>query len=442
MRHASLLTIILLVGVYVGAQSNECSDGLSVLNNQQGQTPCNVSSEVLKPCQSGFYPVSHCACNLIAYNLASACNVCTNTNATTTWPNWLQHNSCPSNATDPSPSLPDDYGLQGVSIPGWAKAKLTSDHDFNLPAALIIASDRSWSRIQIIVPVVVGVSVALLAAGIFLFYRLRRRRSWRARLPFGAKRVRRRSHRKDPDWEIENDVAQEVQMGSLSGASERAQLSHQDDDDDDGERPRISHNRSGSASSLLSMLPLPGPRHAAPNPISTFFGRLTRYKSGFRKSPEYRAAQVRPRDIDRRWVIEGSAPPTRAATFETAVEPPGTEATRPQGLQKGANGVNAAHGVELAEEEPEEGEESVLLISRNPGEDFTLLDSDLGASPVTSTATHTLEGGISTPPRENATLSPSGSPRAPRRLDPWQSSPLPSIPSVSPLTLPPSRHWP
>ncbi|EMD33763.1 hypothetical protein CERSUDRAFT_117851 [Gelatoporia subvermispora B] len=450
MRHASFLTIILLAGAYAGAESmfaqnGTCPDGLSALNNQDGESPCQVKDAVLKPCQSGFYPISHCACNLIAYNLACACNFCTPGDQTD-WPTWVKNNSCPSNETNPNPSLPSNYSLQGVNIPGWAKTGLNADHEFDLPAALSVASKHSWSSLQVIIPVVVGISVALIAAALFFFFHLRKKRAWRDRLfgPFGAKRVRRAPRRKDSNWEIDDDEAwisaQDISMASLSNSSGRTRVSQVDEDGDeaDDERPPVSHARSGSASSLLSSLPRPRPRRAAPGPVSSFLDRLSRYKSGVRKSPEYRSVLVKRRTLDDRWNID-SAAPTRSSTMEAGVDPTAAGGSGSQGMREGVSRAGA--------ESPEEGqvaavpvgESSVLLISRVPGEDFTILDSELGSSPLPSpsAATHTFIE-PSTPPPQYNNLTPRGSPRPQRGLEPWQAPPLPSISSVSPIVLPPT----
>ncbi|GJE90047.1 hypothetical protein PsYK624_061700 [Phanerochaete sordida] len=293
--------------------------------NVDGLSPGDVYNQLQGPCRLtvGGLPAPSCKCNLPVYNLYMASAVCQQ-DSPTSWAEWAQSNFC--NASDPPATIP--YGTGAITIPKWAYTNL-AEGQFDLASALQKA--RGWSPIQIAVPIIVGLGVALLAAILFYFYRRRRQGTsvgrqrkdpaWQEAHLHAPRRffglvperftVRSRTSR-EPQWEIDDNAVLDEELGRVRSSS-----------------PKSRHSRMESTTSLLSSA---GSRRSA-RPRS-FFDTLAskisglslhkKYQSGTTKGPDYKRVHVVPRPADPRFALDGGDPPTPAApgppTFEDALE--------------------------------------------------------------------------------------------------------------------------
>lgn len=275
---------------------------------------------------------------------------------------------------------------------------------------LAASPPRGWTTMEIATPIMVGFFVAAIAATVFVYYRHRLRHPpsihrpapvtvscwdrFRLRMPGwvfgvlpGTHAVRPGNTHKPSTWSI--DDADNIPLhapqassstsssgsgpGSGSGSLSRSGFAsvpqfepgggppdefHPQFDDDDAEAepahravygaPLHAHERNYSSASLLPHVDISFPRAAA------VFGRFT---DGARigKSPGYRAGPVLQCVPHDGFKIDGVDSPTRPhAEYAREAQPPGTP---PRGTD----------------------ERSVLLISRVPGQDFVIEESEIGA---------------------------------------------------------------
>ncbi|KZV72848.1 hypothetical protein PENSPDRAFT_335494 [Peniophora sp. CONT] len=191
-----------------------------------GRNPCDVGQTLLELCPGGEQILSLvngtkanldtvCNCNTVIYNLASACAICGVKNETDsdavnqlpTFSYWTKN--CTS--TIWYTSFNGSSSLSGV--PDWAFANITSEDRFDLSA--VLGGDDSWSAVQILVPVIVGLAL-LIAFAAFWLWRFRRRKRMREiPVPTGIapaswwccarpRRVRHRRHVKG-EWSVDAD---------------------------------------------------------------------------------------------------------------------------------------------------------------------------------------------------------------------------------------------
>ncbi|PIL29706.1 hypothetical protein GSI_08144 [Ganoderma sinense ZZ0214-1] len=297
---------LLLVGLVV-AES---------LNNNLGQTPCTVATQIQTACQDRNEAVMQtCNCNTVYYNVWAACAACSG-QTQPTWSDWAGNYSCKSRQASFPPQVQFDNGV----IPDWANQQLTSDGDFDLTAALQTSLSRPA---QIAVPIAVGVGVALLAGLLFCWYRRRKwrhqrnarirplsdgwlssPRQWFNDLWLRAHSTRLKASKKEPSWEIDDEHLswREAYNDPYSppGHRQKHEL---------GVRP--SHNREASSSTLLSHLEFPTVRR-----VPTFLERFIKFKDGIRKSATYKAKYVSAISPDHTFRIDGSAANSPITKFE------------------------------------------------------------------------------------------------------------------------------
>ncbi|KAJ7129438.1 hypothetical protein C8R44DRAFT_776802 [Mycena epipterygia] len=163
-----------------------------VLNNKNGLSPCNMKDLFQTKCENpqarddaptnSSRPVfsTPCTCSNIYFNLWSACI-------------WTENSSLPL-----CESLEQQCAQASINItieepphaesnyPGWAYTVLPSSNGtFNLIAAIEAASaspSHKWTAVQIIIPIIVGLSVAAAFLVFFLVFRRRRKISNRQQL--------------------------------------------------------------------------------------------------------------------------------------------------------------------------------------------------------------------------------------------------------------------
>ncbi|KAH9949068.1 hypothetical protein B0H21DRAFT_166954 [Amylocystis lapponica] len=290
---------------------------------------------------------------------------------------WRARRPCPSTKPDAS-SIPS-FMLAGLRLAfsDW----LGGSSAFAAPSP---RADTQWSLVQVVTPIVVGLTVALLALALFLWYRRRRRprdpvphRRWvdaqlhAPRRFFGllpSTRSVRPAPRRPSNWSIDDDEGGTYLHAHAGPSSATASLRSMDS--------AHSHTRTGSSASLLPRVTFA---------LAPLLGVLSRSKDGMRKSPEYKAATVRAKRPDTRFKIDESQPPTRAGTLEGPLaDAPRAELGTAQGVASdpAGGGPPLVQAQNLhARQGSDDDECSVLLISRVPGENFAL-ESVEGVSTV------------------------------------------------------------
>ncbi|KAI0645980.1 hypothetical protein C8Q79DRAFT_1001441 [Trametes meyenii] len=464
-----LVTLVLLAApVFAAPQPrDECRDGLDKLNNQSGQSPCAVRSQLQQACKADPSNTDQCRCNTVVYNVGAACAACSGDNMPT-WADWADENSCASNP-DPFPSNVD---IDSNTIPPWAHLPLSTNNDFNVSAAILDAggssSNPSPSRksvaTQIAVPIAAGVGVAIIAVLGFWLYRRRhhqqvRRNPRMKTLPSlpGTKNTfwqpqhwfytvwplarsrRLRPSKKDSDWAIDVDVDDEdtkwlghsrgPSAASFHDAYPLVQSPLHAEPEHEPDLPHTSaHIPETSSSSLLPHLDFPDVR------VPTFMERFIRFKDGLRKSSGYQAKYVSPVSPDAQFRIDGSAGPTPTARAFSIAKPPSNSKPKPKlnpspvDTGAGRSAGSAASGAvaqpavaERSDFEPQsEGVASSVLIISRDGEDFTIDDT---ATTAPSGSPRTMSMSRQTTTGSQVLSAYSGSPRTGTGTGSWLPSP-------------------
>ncbi|KAJ6515654.1 hypothetical protein C8R45DRAFT_957248 [Mycena sanguinolenta] len=191
MRILRLLSIGLST-LLVASQADAQSKNDSVLNNAHGETPCDMFKAFPSYCQDSqardandndtTQTLTACICTNVYFNLWSACEF-TKTPADPPYP------SCDTFRQNCTQALINVTTLQqkNTPYPEWAFMELPANDTFNIVAAIASAEAPShkWTTVQIVLPIVVGVIVAVLVLlGSVIFYRRRknatrnRQRDW------------------------------------------------------------------------------------------------------------------------------------------------------------------------------------------------------------------------------------------------------------------------
>ncbi|KAI0798638.1 hypothetical protein BC629DRAFT_237044 [Irpex lacteus] len=242
--------------------------------------------------------------NLAAYNLRQAAQYC-NGESPRSWQQWASTYNC-SNTSSPPAQPTADFG---VSLPNWATQALSEGGTFDVEAALRTASGSSkWTTVQIVVPIIVGLTVAVIATVFFFWYRRRNRgsssryakpsrkegKAWQDSHLRGQRRwfgllpdrptVRSRSRREN--WSIDEGAVMSPEDMELSGsrlnAPSRTTLNSSYHD-----RPASGHSRSESATSLLSS-PSAKTNTSWISAITNFLPTAKAYQSGVKKEKDYK----------------------------------------------------------------------------------------------------------------------------------------------------------
>ncbi|KAJ3735987.1 hypothetical protein DFJ43DRAFT_1150784 [Lentinula guzmanii] len=215
----------------------------SSLNNGQGKTPCDMTSDIescsgsleARDTSQGFPSPNQCTCTNIYFNIWSAC-LFSDGDANSTVPS--------SNWTDTC----EQQGYQmetvqynasnGMDLPPWTFINLTANQTFDIAEALSVAAQNSAPRnkIQVIVPIVVGIVVCAAFVGI-LIWRSRKKGSpgillsMRVALSrgfrngFGTRKIKAGS--RDQEWVIDRPTeVNEESLEMLSNPSSRRSTGH------------------------------------------------------------------------------------------------------------------------------------------------------------------------------------------------------------------------
>ncbi|GBE80431.1 hypothetical protein SCP_0301460 [Sparassis crispa] len=402
----------------------DCGVGLPVLNHLG--RPCRA---VEPRCTGGpsLTVSSPRRCDSAAFNPNSACSLY-HGGPVPSWKAWFKQHFFSKLPHSLHQSI---FAVTQLGIPKLADTALRDSKDSDIPEAISKSENASWSTVQIVTPIVVGVCVAIFAVLIFVFYR----RSRHLRSPDYARAhlstpplehaagqfhwYRRgiRSHQhlpsngwlhapwfifrlfpssrptstpKDPTWEIDRE-ADVIWIHSPDESSTPSALSTYSrahcptpGDLDLAEPGDVAHKQphsriqsphphtremsDASASSRTALLP------RVDLPVTSFFDRFMRFKDGVRKSPSYKLVQVREQRPSSRFRIDRSNPTTRASTLEGPPAEPSPETTS-SGSQSAGSSPPPRSGSPQPLEPGDDDERSVLLISRTPGVDFAMSDA-------------------------------------------------------------------
>ncbi|KAH9853889.1 hypothetical protein C2E23DRAFT_902766 [Lenzites betulinus] len=150
---ASIVLTYISLSAYSQNTTASCQSGYEWMNNALGQSPCAVSSWLLKPCSSSnggfiagladpysyysFDPPTPCICNSVFFDTLYACATCQGAEiGIKTWDDF----SADCNQTSLS-AYPEDVP-DGTSIPAWAYIDPTVIGRLDLPGAKQMAEDH------------------------------------------------------------------------------------------------------------------------------------------------------------------------------------------------------------------------------------------------------------------------------------------------------------
>ncbi|KAH9894125.1 hypothetical protein C8Q73DRAFT_503776 [Cubamyces lactineus] len=106
--------------------ADSCSDpSYSWAYNAQGQSPCQVASDVIQLCGNSRGD-NQCYCNPVTYSLWAACSLCNGQNPHS-FSDYSNDAQCLQEYTHPP--------LEGANIPSWANIQLINDDTFDVAAA-------------------------------------------------------------------------------------------------------------------------------------------------------------------------------------------------------------------------------------------------------------------------------------------------------------------
>ncbi|KAI0093094.1 hypothetical protein BDY19DRAFT_407423 [Irpex rosettiformis] len=286
--------------------STPCSGKYSPLNadNVSPGYLYNVLMEQCPVAQQGPLDPAACGCTLAAYNLRQASSYCSD-EVPWSWSKWAKYYNCGNNTSPPAqPAV-----HLGVPLPNWATQALSTNGAFDVDAALKAASsDSKWTIVQIVAPIVVGLSVALIACFFFFWYRrrsqrknndsryarssknkgqawqnpkLRGQRRWFGLLPDRPK-VRSQRQR-ESNWSID-EVPDSMREGIELQASRATPDNYHDG-------PHTGHSRSESSTSLLSS-PSGRTNSSWISAIANLLPTGKAYQPGTMKDRDYRRVHV------------------------------------------------------------------------------------------------------------------------------------------------------
>ncbi|KAF8737187.1 hypothetical protein AX14_013314 [Amanita brunnescens Koide BX004] len=349
---------------------------LSALYDRYGQSPCALEERVKSVCpssQSNSIPstflsqdVGKCTCNVIFFNLWSACLLSNGNGVLPTFDQWSQ--SCSNNSLDINDSpFP---GINTIVFPPWATMAKPSPPNttFDVGAAIRIAQVSRgipWTTVQIIAPILSAVATVAVLGCWYLYHYSARQRQHRFE---GGPPLFRRAHK-----------VKEMRRGEAWTIDISEGLDH-------GHEARMRKNFGPSNDASRNVTGGPGHRH---NPsVWKKKNELPNFLSFGRPAV---VQNVRPGEG---W---------RISSLDDAVESPPFLTQSPKSIARGPNTATQpilegegevieldgprAEAVDDDQETDhlisptERSENSVFLISHRPGMDFTI-DSSPPASRI------------------------------------------------------------
>ncbi|KAF8317042.1 hypothetical protein F5887DRAFT_1030187 [Amanita rubescens] len=337
-----------------GASVNGPGPRLSVLYDRHGQSPCTLEERVKSDCppqsdvsESG-QDVGNCTCNVVFFNLWSACLMSNGSSVLPTFDQWIQ--SCSTTSQDVNnPPFPD---IDIRNLPPWANMAKPNPTNttFDVGTAIMIAlvsEGRPWTTVQIITPFLSAVATVAILGFWYLYQRHTRQSDFGGRPPLFRRAHKVKETRRGEAWTID--------------------LSENLDDTRAGKKSTQSYNLSES----------------------TLAG------TGHRRDPSaWKNELPQILNFGRPAVVRNVAPGKgwRISSLDDAIESPDFLALSPQPVVHAPNleiegedaELNGARA-EVAGDDDQETDHlispsersgnSVFLISRRPGEDFTIESS-------------------------------------------------------------------
>ncbi|TFK64846.1 hypothetical protein BDN72DRAFT_251245 [Pluteus cervinus] len=207
--------------------AQEQSPSFRVLDNAQGETPCTVQGLVQKQCQPAVNLTSpaptptQCTCNLVFFNLWSACILSSSTSTLPQLDSWKTN--CTTGSLSFFQAIPNGY-QGGVQLPRWVDVPVRTDtQTFDVAAAITVADVPSpqWTTLQKVTPVIVGVSALIMVSCVFICWRRRSRPAkttllgLKHSLPFVSKAHKVTERSRQADWDIEGSDKGHSDGGSI-----------------------------------------------------------------------------------------------------------------------------------------------------------------------------------------------------------------------------------
>ncbi|KAJ3809883.1 hypothetical protein F5876DRAFT_77320 [Lentinula aff. lateritia] len=217
------------------------------LNNGQGKTPCEMKSDIEKCSETldsrdaalvsrDFPSPDQCTCTNVYFNVWSACLYLNgDASSTVLSSNWTD--TCQQQGVEMTTD--QFHSSNSMDLPSWTFISLPTNMTFDIAAALEIATPDTtptkWNKIQIIVPVVVGVVVsAAFVLGILIWrsrksgfpilHRMRATLSLRIRNGFGARKIR--AGNRDRGWVIDRPAEANGEAMEMFSTSSRRSTGH------------------------------------------------------------------------------------------------------------------------------------------------------------------------------------------------------------------------
>ncbi|KAF8633803.1 hypothetical protein AX15_001245 [Amanita polypyramis BW_CC] len=177
-RPVALIAILKAVSSGAITVENQSGPRLLVLYDRHGQSPCDLEQQMKTTCArptdlrvlptSSYQPVLSCTCNVIFFNLWSACLLCDGNPVLPTFGQWSQN--CSANSFDVNNLNLSDT----VHLPSWTGMSKPSPTNttFDVGAAIMIAQasiGAPWSALQIITPVLSVIATVILLGCWYLY---------------------------------------------------------------------------------------------------------------------------------------------------------------------------------------------------------------------------------------------------------------------------------
>ncbi|KAF8634308.1 hypothetical protein AX17_004260 [Amanita inopinata Kibby_2008] len=188
--HSAMLLPFQLLVLSVGLTGADKLSGvrLSMLYTQDGQSPCALEDKVKNACFQSErrdsaspeaastwldQPTSSCTCNIIFFNLWSACLFSNGNSTLPTFDQWSE--TCGRGSWDVNDYSAMD-GVNVTSLPSWARLQKPdpTNTTFDVGSAIIVALNSkgpTWSTSQKIAPVASASITLLIVSCCYLYYR-------------------------------------------------------------------------------------------------------------------------------------------------------------------------------------------------------------------------------------------------------------------------------
>ncbi|CAA7260768.1 unnamed protein product [Cyclocybe aegerita] len=165
-----LIIWLLIAAVKIERIAGQGVNGrLDILTGNNGESSCQLKDTIYKACNTTPPSLSDpqtptpCTCNVIFFNIWSACSYSSGNNTLPLLNAWLAQCSSSSINLDQSSSRAES-GSIGITTPAWAGADVPGNGAIDLQKAVVLVHEapRPWSIIQIILPIATALATAVL----------------------------------------------------------------------------------------------------------------------------------------------------------------------------------------------------------------------------------------------------------------------------------------